>query len=229
MFGSHEFGTPITFGTITIETYKEGGLPIYYRPPVKKVMFPSRLIIHPVEPVTQPREITHYLLTELDPSILLAPGDSLTFFVTFPIEIGVYIRFRKHVERIDSFTLTSPKYTLYGTPDSGIICKWWKSKISSNFPEISPFIEGIMKVNAENTGNDWAELKKIVFDAYLMKIYYKAFACMNAEVKVTNPTVARTSFVRKPIQEGMKKALELFTLRKLPIVERNEFVMEWGL
>lgn len=232
MFGSHAFGKSINLFNAEIKTYEDAGLYLYHRisdHQITKVLSSaSSLIIHPVEPVTQPKEITHYLLIELKTPIFLAPQSTSRYFITFPIEVSIYISIKKNIEQIDSFTFTKPKYTLYGTPAHGPICKFWKSDVYSKIPDVNPYLEGVMKVKIQNTSSGWAELQKMVFNAYYMKIFYSNFACMNAVVKIQN-NGAKTSFVEKPISDGMKKALELYRLRKIPIVEKEEFVMEWGL
>ena len=241
MFGSYEFGKSLEFNTITIETYKENGQYIYHRKPAnikKTISSLSNLLINPIEPVTQPKQITHYLLIELTPSVLLSPNTTLTFFTTFPVEIGICTEPPKTLELgfftepqkitlIDSFTLTSPKYTLYGTPNNGLICKWWKSSTHTKILDVNPLYEGILHLTIQNTSSEWTELTKLVFDAHHMKLYYTTIAYMNASVKVNTKT-AETSFKEKPLTETMKKAATLFTPTKLPVLEKP-FIMRWGL
>lgn len=224
MFGSYPVGTPLTFGNITITTSKNE-MNTYCRTPgaVQKIILSDFLLFHPVEPVTQPKEITHYLLIELKTPLHI-PKRTLTIYVTFPVEIGVYIP-EQHKE-IDIFTLTNPKYTLYGPLERGFICKWWQSEVHTTIPEVDPLTEGVMKVTINNT-NTWATLNKIVFDAHHMKIYYKEFACMNAVIEIES-NIAVTSFVEKPLKEDMTPAVELYKARKIPLLE-HELRMEWGL
>lgn len=241
MFESYDLDTPINLHTITIETYEESGAYTYHRQPAdvtKIISSTSNLLLNPIEPVTQPKQITHYLLLDITPPISLSPNIALTLFATFPIEIGIFSQIkketdlgfftepRKTITLIDTFTFTNPKYTLYGTPDQGIICRFWKTKIHHKTPEINPLLEGIMKIDLENTGS-WTELTKLVFDARHMKIYYSDIAYLNASVKITNKT-AETSF-KDILDQDMRKAVTLFSLTKIPVVEKEAFTMEWGL
>ena len=233
MFGSYEFGVTLDFDGVKIESFQENGLYIYRRQSqeqeVRKVIsFASRLLVNPTEPVRLPKEVTHYLLIELQEPVLLAPGHELTFYATFPVEFGIYVAGRKNVELIDAFTLTNPKYTLYGTPKDGVICKWWSSGVHSSIPEVDPKVEGVMKIDIKNICDDWVEVRNLVFDAYHMKIYYGDYASMHAAVKVINTKVAETSFMERPIAAGLKKAVEVFSPGKLAAM-RKAFVMEWGL
>ncbi|MGD2248870.1 MAG: DUF432 domain-containing protein [Candidatus Methanofastidiosia archaeon] len=228
MFGSYPFGETITLDTVTIKTYKKSGLPYYSRTPdtQKALSSPSTILVHPVEPVTQPKEITHYYLVELDSPLHIASKDTITLFLTFPIEIGIYASSKPSIHPIDTFTLTNPKYTLYGPPEKGIVCKWWKSPLYSNKPSVNPAVEGIMKVIITSESDQWTTLTKIVFNAYHMKLYYSTFAFMNAAVKVDSYTV-RTTILETPLDNTMERATELYRLRKIPVIEKKEFLMEW--
>lgn len=227
MFGSYPFGETITLDTVTIKTFEESGLPYYSRTPdTKKILSsPSTILVHPVEPVTQPKEITHYYLVELESPVHIASKDTITIYLTFPIEIGVYASLKNRIHYIDTFTLSNPKYTLYGPPEKGVVCKWWKSSISNNLPSVNSVKEGIMKVTITSESDQWTTLKKIVFNAYHMRIYYNEFAFMNAQVKVDSHS-ARTSFLENPL-DNMERATELYRLRKIPVIEKKEFLMEW--
>jgi hypothetical protein len=244
MFGSYHFGKPINLGSITLETYQEAGLYVYHRrsdSELKKVMSsPSNLLVSPVEPVTQPKKITHYLLVRMVHPVLVPPGSQLTLFLTFPIEIGVFPEVeesvdlgfftstRKEEEPMDLFTLTNPKYTLYGNLENGIICKMWESEIHTQIPEVSPLSEGVMKVEIQNNAPQQKEITKMVFDAFYMKIFYEEFALMNAVVKL-NSNTAETSCLEEPPLEGMRRAARVFSPSKVPVIEKESFLMEWGL
>lgn len=184
-------------------------------------------IINPVEPVNLPREITHYLCIELKKPVLLEAGTKTEIFIKFPIEIGVFLK-GKSVSPIDIFTLSKPKYTLYGNPKSGVICRWYESDVYTELPKADPLKEGIIALKIENSDEEWVEVRKAVFDSYGMKIYYGDVVSMVAEMKVISKNVAETSFVDKPIKEGMKKSIELYVARKL-LIEKGAFLMEWGM
>jgi len=51
----------------------------------------KHIIINPVEPLNTPKEITPNLLIEFEKPLLLAGGARKKIFLTFPIEIGVFI------------------------------------------------------------------------------------------------------------------------------------------
>ncbi|MGC1120468.1 MAG: DUF432 domain-containing protein [Candidatus Methanofastidiosia archaeon] len=245
MFGSYQFGKPVNLGSITLETYEDAGLYVYHRKSdseLKKIMSsPFNLLVNPVEPVTQPEKVTHYLLIRMAFPVLVASESKTTLFLTFPIEIGVFPEVedfmdlgfftstRKEEAPIDLFTLTNPKYTLYGDPDNGVICKMWESDIHTQIPQVNPLSEGVVKVEIQNSAPKRKEMIKLVFDALHMKIFYKEFAMVNAVVKINKNDIAETSFLDEPPLEGMKKAARIFSSSKVPAMEKESFFMEWGL
>jgi hypothetical protein len=235
MFGTYEIGKSVVIAQYTLRMYKDSGVFVYERAEGSDIISStvissaSSFCVHPVEPVTQPKEISHHLLIQLTEPLYMAPKSQVKCYITFPIEIGVYISSKGQKEQIDSFTLTHPKYTLYGTPEHGEVCKLWSSSLHHTLPQVDPSCEGIMKVEITNGSGNWIKITKLVFDAFGMKIFFKDFACMNATMEVINNQTARTTFVEKPIKEPMKKAVEYFTLRKILIVEKGGYLMEWGL
>ncbi len=235
IYGTHSIPVEIKNEQIDITLEKHKDRIVYRRICVgeeieKLVLRPDATIhINPIEPVNLPKEITPHLLIEFERSFIVGPKQTRELFVSFPVEIGIYISDNKNFEVIDILTVAKKKFTLYGEPQSGVICKYWKSNVYTSKPSVNPLYEGILKINVKNLMNMWNEITKIVLNAYGMKIYYNdKMVCMNANMKVLGKTTAETDFINSPIDKKMKKSLELYTLRKLPIVSAK-FVMEQGI
>ena len=132
----------------------------------------KRLIINPVEPLNTPKEITPYLLIEFEKTLLLAGGAKRRIFLTFPIEIGVFISDRgdRNIQLLDVMTLARQKFTLYGEVSNGILCKHWKSKVYSISPSPDSLQEGVMEFTLRNISSDWASISMAVVSAYGMKL-----------------------------------------------------------
>ncbi|MEM1579363.1 MAG: DUF432 domain-containing protein [Archaeoglobaceae archaeon] len=188
----------------------------------------SEIIVNPVEPVNLPKNITNYLLIQFEKPILLEPVSSVEVFLTFPIEIGVFITKNWAFEDIDIFSLLRPKFALYGEPRGGVIARYWCSGVFSRIPKVDPLENGIIKLKIENLSDSWCEVTKAVFDVYGMKIYYsESLVSSIAELRVHSRRVAETIFVDKPLLNGMMKAIELYVAKKIPILS-TKFTMEWG-
>ena len=188
------------------------------------------IIINPVEPLNTPKELTSNLMIMFEKTLFLAGGTIKTIFLTFPIEIGVFISDKKNTNilLLDVFTQTRQEFTLYGSVSNGIICKHWKSAIYSTSPSSDPMQEGIIELTLRNTTSDWVSISNAIFNAYGMKLYYEDCVFMHAHMDILSKNTAETSFDIHHIGEGFKtfrqnnlnsgkEAIEVYN-RKLVIV-----------
>lgn len=200
----------------------------------------KHIIINPVEPLNTPKEITKNLLIEFEKVLLLAGGAKKKIFLTFPIEIGIFIadKGNKNLQLLDVFTLVRKKFTLYGPVSNGIVCKHWKSAIYSVPTSPNPLHEGVMELTLRNTTSDWASITKAVFSAYGMRIYYGIDVFTKARMDIRSKNTAETRFEPHYIsgelksyslkeQHTRKEAIGIYN-RKLDFVPLN-FSMGLGL
>ena len=232
MFGTYELSTTLRQKDFEIIVEGQGKRKRYFRragkDEIEKVIYADggNLVVCPVEPVSLPQEgVTEHLLIELNKPLIIESGVKDTIFVKFPIEVGVFLVDKRDVELIDLFTKIKPKYTLYGPPESGIICRWWKSDIFNVNPTVEKLYEGILKVDISNKYYEWVELTKMVFKAYDMKIFYGDSAYMRARLAIINKTIGETTFsTRRP--KGMTGSLDIYISRGVKKLEKK-FIMEW--
>ncbi len=189
----------------------------------------GNIVINPIEPVNLPSCITNFLLIQFKKSTVIAPDFEERVFVKFPIEIGVFVSGSGDIELIDVFSLAEQKYTLYGDPRNGIVCRYWESEIYDSPSDVDPLREGIMELRIVNRFDEWVEISKCVLNVYLMKIFYNDTTVFSkVEMEVSSKRSAETRFLMEPLSRDMKKAVEIFPPRKVQIVAKR-FFMEWGL
>lgn len=189
----------------------------------------GKIAINPVEPVNLPRQITNFLEIRFNNKIILEPGVRKTVFLKFPVEVGVFTTGKGDIKLLDVFSNVHQKYSLYGTPINGVVCRYWESEVYTSLPESDPLKEGILKLSIYNDYGEWVEVGKAVFDVYKMKIFYgDGLVYSSGEMVVLSKTTAETRFFMEPLRSGMKKSLEVFTSRKVPMVTKK-FFMEWGI
>jgi len=192
----------------------------------KRITGFGKIVLNPVEPVNLPKNITSLIEIEFKEKIVVEPKSRLTIYVTFPIEIGVFV-VNKSLSVLDVFTLNSLKYTLYGTPGRGVICRYWLSGVYGSPPKLDCLREGIVELEISNSSDSWVEVGRIVLDVYSMKIYYDDSKVISkAVMNITSRGVAETQFLDG--NYNMKKAVEIYVAKKLQVLRRS-FVMEWGL
>lgn len=188
------------------------------------------IIINPIEPVNLPRHISPFLLIELEKSVLIEPVSKQKIFLTFPVEIGVFVsQSNSRYKVLDVISRTTDKYTLYGTHTRGMICKYWKSDVFTSSPKTDTLHEGVLELDISNENGEWMEVRKVVFNAYGMKIYHgDNKLAMRANLKILGNSIAETSFTTYPTTSRFKRSIELYTAHKL-MLTGTKCVMEHGL
>jgi hypothetical protein len=236
MFGTHDIPLALEQDGISLSVQKDKGVFYYERDCLgetkKKILLiqgTPKILINPVEPLNRPKALTHFLYVGFEKGLLLGPKAEKTIFTTFPVEIGLYGSAGRNFEVLDIFTLTKTKYTVYGNPAHGVLCKYWPTEVHATMPSVNPLEKGILALRVSNTGPDWLEVNKAVFNAYGMKIYYNdKKVCLNGTLKLRAGNIAETDFEDRPLEAGMTKAFELYLSRRLT-VSSTKFVMEFGL
>lgn len=236
MYGKYDLPCQISMPGLDLSV-KQHGQQFHYRrtcgaATVEKTLLLNKreVIIHPIEPLNTPKALTPYFLLEFERPLGIEPKLTRTFFLTFPVEIGVFLRLRnKEFKLLDVFSLTPQKFTLYGDPDRGLICKYWKSALYETLPTPSPFHEGIFELTLTNADNDWNDVTKAVFNAHGMKLFYDdRRVTLRAKMKLNDGGMAETDFLDAPLESGMKHAVKTYLVRKLTMLTTS-FTMEHGL
>jgi uncharacterized protein len=188
----------------------------------------GRIIINPVEPVNLPDGITSHLEISFDP-VVIRPGDEQVIFLKFPVEAAVFLESGGSYDVLDIFSLVTAKYSLYGQPETGCITTWYRSGVYQEIPKTDPLREGVMELRLRNSGSGWVEVSRAVFRNTDMHLYYGDIVSMAAVMEIWNPKLARTSFQRRPLINNLTPSVELYTARKIPIVQQSGYNMEQGI
>ncbi len=235
MFGSYNIPFHIEQENILIETLADSDITLYKRTfgneSVEKKLLATnkKIIVSPIKPINQPKKLTPYLLIEFDTALFTEPRASRRIYLRFPIEIGVFIMGSKSFELLDVFNILPQKYTLYGDPINGVLCKYWKSAVDTLLPELDLMHEGAIEFSITNKSSGWLEVKRAVFNCYGMKIYYNSkFVGLKAEMKIFTEQSAETDFIDSSIEKKMTKSVELYNAKKLQLTT-TKFVMRDGI
>lgn len=188
------------------------------------------VLIHPVEPVNLPKEVTRYLEIVFPP-IVLGPESETTIYLTFPIETGVFLARNEDYQLIDVFSRCLPKYSLYGSPDNGVITRYHKCTISETPIDPDPALEGMLKLDIRNMSRGCAEVSCAVFESYFMPIFFDRLVTMSGEMVIFSKMIAETRIHEQPLREGMQMAIPAIKARKIlrMEVQKKSFLMEQGM
>ncbi|MGY5143614.1 MAG: DUF432 domain-containing protein [Candidatus Nitrosopumilus sp. bin_32a] len=186
--------------------------------PTKSSKFQIELC--PIRPLNFPAKRTTHMYLDLDTSIFLSDNSSADFFLRCPIEIGVFFVHDGHKDSLDCFTCDpiNSRFCLYGSPESGTLCKYAKSDIVESYDDSIPFVNAVLKVNLQNELFKGLSVSKIVFPISDNSIYYKDSKAIIDSIRA----VMKKKLTLEIIDVTSEKIQTDFTLS--PIYEKIESV-----
>jgi hypothetical protein len=224
MYGQHKTPLRLTEGRLSVSFDKQGERYVYRRTGaggnVERIVLdgPEKIIINPVEPLNLPKPITQYLMIEFSEPVVIGPSGDKTVLLKLPVEIGIFLSRKKGTKLIDTISLNQQKFTLYGSPRGGTVCRYWKSEVFAEIPATDPLLEAVLALRITSEVENWVTVKKVVLDAYGMKIRYtETLVATKAEMEIISDGIAETGFVEAALQQGMQKSAELLRLGKLSV------------
>jgi hypothetical protein len=177
-----------------------------------------KIEVAPIRPLNYPARRTNYLYLDLESPIFLSRGASAVVLVNCPIEIGVFLINDGNHESLDWVTCNplNSRFCLYGSPESGTLCKYAHSDIVESLDSSIPFTNGIMEINLKNELSKGLTISKLVFPISDYSIYYKnskaIFDSLTAvlkkkltlEILDSNPVPIQTDWNKSPTYERVE-------------------------
>ncbi len=197
----------------------------------------AKMLIHPVEPLNLPDNITDFMEIKFDP-IRIEPSGRCVVFVTMPIEIGIFLESKDgSADVLDIVSYVYPKYSLYGGSNRGVISRFNESKVYYYPPSMKNYETGLLKLEIENRSDEWATVGRVVvFQKGLYLYFDENFVAASAEMKIISPDVAVVTGIDSPIRPDMTQSKRLFKNRKLTpfynvtgMLNDMSFTMDMGL
>ena len=86
-----------------------------------------------------------------------------------------------------------------------------------------------MELRIQNSSPNSLQVSRGVFENTAMSLWYGEIVSLVAAMNVFSETLAETRFFDKPLQQSMKRSMDMFTARKIPVVQNVSFFMEFGV
>ncbi|RMF30642.1 MAG: DUF432 domain-containing protein, partial [Candidatus Nitrosothermus koennekii] len=138
---------------------------------LKKIIAGDELLtigIFPITPQNIPNRYANHMLLALSSNIIVSSKSSVECYLIMPIEIGIAV----NNTIIDVYSLGYTKYALYGIPERGIICRYYKSDVYTDIPKLEPLREAVVRCLLKNYTNDTKTISKIVYPIDGADLYY---------------------------------------------------------
>ena len=131
--------------------------------------------IAPIRPLNFPAKRTNYFFLDFETPVFLPEKSSAAFYVQCPIEIGVFLIHDSSKDSLDWFTCDpiNSRFGLYGTPETGTLCKYSKVPIVDSYSASLDYFNGVIKINLENQLSGGHSVNKLIFPITETSIYYK--------------------------------------------------------
>jgi hypothetical protein len=233
VFGEYAYPFRLETGPVRIRIEEEDGFFTYHRSSdeseIRKIIQGKRGIVRisPVEPVNLPRAVTKYLEIRFTP-VFIEPDSVQELYLKFPIEIGIFLMTKGEGDILDIFSLTRAKYSLYGTPDDGIITRYYESPIFDRIPVCDPLREGVLSLTIRNSSRGWVEVSRVVVDCSSLYLYYKDMVSLAGRMEIFSREIADVWIDDRPLVDEMTPASILSRARKTIIPDKIPFTMEFG-
>ena len=193
------------------------------------LMSDGGFLIEPIEPTTLPKNISNILNIRFKKELVIGPKESRMIFLTFPVDIGVFLVQNNKREVIDIFSFENQKYTLYGSMVNGVISRYWKSEIYTEMPTIDNTHKGIMKLSIINPLTTFVAVNKVLLNSLKMILYYdESMVFINAVMQIKSVESAEIFFLKKPFNHDMIRANKVYPANNLKILQ-DKYLMESGI
>jgi hypothetical protein len=146
-----------------------------------------KIELAPIRPLNHPARRTGYVFLKFDKEIYLSQNSAASIFVHCPIEVGIFLIHDAKRESLDWVTCnpTNSRFGLYGSPDTGTLCKYAEVSLATDFSDSVPYVEGVMKVIIENNLNSGQTVSKVIFPITDNSLYYEDSKSILDGIKVT--------------------------------------------
>ena len=141
----------------------------------------------PIRPLNHPARRTGYIFLKFDKEIYLSQNSAASIFVHCPIEVGIFLIQNSERESLDWVTCNpvNSRFGLYGSPDTGTLCKYAEVTLATDYSDSVPYVEGVMKIIIENNLNSGQTVSKVIFPITDNSLYYEDSKSVLDGIKVT--------------------------------------------
>ena len=146
-----------------------------------------KIELAPIRPLNYPARRTSHMFLQFDKEIYLSENSAASIFVHCPIEIGIFLVHDLNHDSLDWITCNplNSRFGLYGSPDTGKLCKHAKVSLATNYDDSDSYLEGVMQIVIENTLSFGQSISKVVFQITDNSVYYQDSKTIIDGIKVT--------------------------------------------
>jgi hypothetical protein len=125
---------------------------------------PMTIGVFPVPPLFTPATVAKNLYLKFRTPVVVDQESQAVVYAKMPIEIGVYRQSKDEEMMIDAFSRTRQQYALYGSPESGVVCRYAETEISSTNDNIKPakYEDALVRIRIKNDIDNVVKVSKVI-------------------------------------------------------------------
>jgi hypothetical protein len=125
---------------------------------------PLTMGIFPIPALLTPKRIANHVYLKFKSPVIVDQKSDAVFYTKMPIEIAVYKQSRDEEILLDAFSLQREQYALYGSPESGVVCRYKQVEVNTNKDEIRPirYEEALVRIVVRNDIENVVMVNKVI-------------------------------------------------------------------
>ena len=146
-----------------------------------------KIELAPIRPLNHPARRTNHIFLKFDKAIHLSANSAASIFIHCPIEVGIFLIHDSIHDSLDWITCDplNSRFALYGSPDTGTLCKYAKVSSAIDYDDSNSYLEGVMQIILENTLSSSQSISKVVFPITDNTLYYQNTKTIIDGIKIT--------------------------------------------
>jgi hypothetical protein len=124
----------------------------------------THLGIFPNPPIRTPKQVAKNVYIKFKAPVIVDQRSVAVLYSKIPIEIGVYRQHKDEELLIDVFSLAPPRYALYGSPESGVVCRYIEADAVTDESafEVKKYEEAKLRIRVTNDISNVIKVSKII-------------------------------------------------------------------
>ncbi|MGI0036979.1 MAG: DUF432 domain-containing protein [Nitrososphaera sp.] len=120
--------------------------------------------VFPVPPLFTPKQVATNLYLKFKYPVIVDQRSEVVVYAKMPIEIGVFRQSDDEELLIDAFSPTPQRYALYGSPESGVVCRYAESETSATKEDVEPekYREALVRIRIRNDIDNIVRVSKVI-------------------------------------------------------------------
>lgn len=120
--------------------------------------------VFPIPPIFTPKQVAKNLYLKFSAPIIVDQRSEVVLYAKMPIEIGIFRQSDDEELLIDAFSPTPQRYALYGSPESGVVCRYADSEATDSQDKISPtkYQDARVRIRIRNEIDNIVKVTKVI-------------------------------------------------------------------